>query len=434
MTYLNSSDVIAQEKILGDIALSGVLGADPEGFLVDPTSRHITCPEILGVLPARVCTRPDPREAGVDTREQPLVADGAQLELHPDAGTCRQYFIGRVRRALLYAKLLANAYNLKFLVTPAINVPRENMKQFLPGALECGCKPDWEAYTMKNTLENAPAFDTHFKRYGGGHIHMSISTIEQIFSECAPEIESYYPLLAILLDATAGLYNVITSPVPKLAAERRKLFGKAGTFRKQPWGIEYRTLDNSWLLHPKLFYATTSVIRFLSRVMRLSPRVCLEVVKEHAPALREIINTCDQSAARALWPKITGTLEDGLKEFFKTCRYNNPPNLHTMEDSPSTYITVFDKFIKPEMTPEQEEPNWEKWCITDEDMIVKWTPPPPAPFGRQPSPNAEAKIYLSVQKEIKNLLSTLPEYKLSPDHGSHFCHGGMDEYSSHFFS
>jgi hypothetical protein len=45
------------------------------------------------------------------------------------------------------------------------------------------------------------------------------------------------------VDAIVGIPSIIYDT----DAERRKLYGKAGCFRLQPWGFEYRVLSSYWI-------------------------------------------------------------------------------------------------------------------------------------------------------------------------------------------
>jgi hypothetical protein len=71
------------------------------------------------------------------------------------------------------------------------------------------------------------------------------SPVESSFGD--PDYQIYPPeLLAKLMDIMVGIPSVLLDRNP-LAAERRKLYGRAGEYRTPPHGFEYRTLSNYWL-------------------------------------------------------------------------------------------------------------------------------------------------------------------------------------------
>jgi hypothetical protein len=108
--------------------------------------------------------------------------------------------------------------------------------------LQIGCNPDFNAYTEE--MNKSPD-ETCDIRAAGGHLH-----IGGIFS---PEDTSKarYSLslrLARLLDKHVGVYSVIWDK----DTLRRKVYGAAGSLRFKDYGIEYRSLSNSWLFNPKI--------------------------------------------------------------------------------------------------------------------------------------------------------------------------------------
>lgn len=314
-------------------------GADPEGFLVDSAGR-ICCPEAFGIKPEG---------------SKLLSADGAQLELHPMAGTCRAYVTDSLRVALFQAKGAAHSQNVTFKIPAAVRTPAMHRKVFSPSALVCGCEPDWSAYTLKNTLSNPPDFRRHPWRYGGGHIHVGLDKRTE-----------WFPAIVLMWDMTAGLFDVIAAPDPLVSARRRRLFGKAGSFREQPWGIEYRTPENSWLRSPKLFYAHTSLVKRALELLGTDQgrALCSKLIPKYGRSVQEIINSCDQKAARVLWADIAPQLE-------ALGGGRNPSTglFYSMESWISEYPKLLDKYILPNLQPWSEEPDWGAWRLDEENPV-----------------------------------------------------------------
>jgi hypothetical protein len=115
------------------------------------------------------------------------------------------------------------------LCAASMNVPEDQLNT--PEAQLFGCDPDYNAYT-----ENAnpkPKGEKGTLRSAGCHIHIGYPKFNAITSV---QIVKY-------LDAYLGLPSVILDPDKK----RRSLYGKAGSFRLQPWGVEYRVLSSAMM-------------------------------------------------------------------------------------------------------------------------------------------------------------------------------------------
>lgn len=103
-----------------------------------------------------------------------------------------------------------------------------------PQAKEFGCDPDFCVYTRgKNEVSKAARTNL---RSAGFHIHVGY-----------PEnnIDTSLAMLRYI-DAFVGLPSILYDT----DTERRSLYGKAGCFRLQKYGFEYRTLSSYWIGNP----------------------------------------------------------------------------------------------------------------------------------------------------------------------------------------
>jgi hypothetical protein len=97
-------------------------------------------------------------------------------------------------------------------------------------ALQFGCDPDYNAYTMKR---NASPDPYQVLRTAGGHIHVGYNKPnEETNSKIIRAMDLHLGLPSILMDGDA---------------RRRELYGNAGAFRHKVYGVEYRSLSNFWL-------------------------------------------------------------------------------------------------------------------------------------------------------------------------------------------
>jgi hypothetical protein len=108
-----------------------------------------------------------------------------------------------------------------------------------PGNWIFGCDPDFNAWTEE--IQPNPKHPDPCFRAAGGHIHIGIPgqfTANKIIT------------LVKCLDITLGLY-LATHDTPDAFA-RREFYGKAGSFRFKPYGLEYRTPSNQWIFNHTL--------------------------------------------------------------------------------------------------------------------------------------------------------------------------------------
>lgn len=98
-----------------------------------------------------------------------------------------------------------------------------------------GCDPDYNAYTEE--INPKPKGNNTNLRSAGMHIHIGYPKFNPISSI---QLVKY---LDVFLGVPSVLYDTDTN--------RRQLYGKAGSFRLQPWGVEYRVLSSYFLQSPK---------------------------------------------------------------------------------------------------------------------------------------------------------------------------------------
>jgi hypothetical protein len=110
-----------------------------------------------------------------------------------------------------------------------------------------GCDPDFNAYSLE--CNRSPDIEaTPTMRTVAGHIHLGwtkdVDTYsEEHFLECTKVTRQ--------LDYFLGLPSLVLDNTPE-SALRRQMYGKAGTFRPKPYGMEYRVLSNFWIFSEQL--------------------------------------------------------------------------------------------------------------------------------------------------------------------------------------
>jgi hypothetical protein len=112
-----------------------------------------------------------------------------------------------------------------------------------PTVKELGCDPDYDAYT--GMVKDRPDIADQPIRFASGHIHIGwingkdadkVDVFEEgHFNDCKE--------LAYQLDIALGIPSFLWDK----GKDRRKYYGKLGTFRPKKYGMEYRVLSNQWL-------------------------------------------------------------------------------------------------------------------------------------------------------------------------------------------
>jgi hypothetical protein len=139
------------------------------------------------------------------------------------------------------AEMIGDKYEL--VSDPAVVFDETYFKSLPEHVRELGCNPDWNAWTGQ--VNDKPDGDNTTMRTGAGHIHIGWGTDFDIsdsthFDDCR--------IIARNLDYYLGLYSLQWDS----DGNRRKLYGKAGSFRPKNYGVEYRPLSNVWLRSPEL--------------------------------------------------------------------------------------------------------------------------------------------------------------------------------------
>lgn len=206
------------------------IGADPELFVRNRETKMLVSAHDL--LPG---TKESPYKVAYGAVQVDGVA--AEFNIEPAADeTHFTYFCTEVRGSL--QTMLGSKYEL---VMEPVAVFDPVYWDGLPKKpKELGCNPDFNAWTASvNPAPDASASPT--MRTASGHIHIGWGDGFDVndaghFQDCC--------VVAKQMDYWLGIHSLLWDDDPR----RRTLYGKAGCFRPKPYGVEYRTMSNKWLL------------------------------------------------------------------------------------------------------------------------------------------------------------------------------------------
>lgn len=279
-----------------------------------------------------------------------LVRDGVQIELNLPPAFCREWFILEIRTAFKALKThLESKKDSQFVVSfkQVVDVDQEELKKLSKMSRRLGCQPSFNWYNPVATIGVDP--DTYTKRSAGGHFHFGLP----------PHLMSNREHLAPICDTIMGLSSVLIDRCPE-AAERRKVYGRAGEFRLPRHGFEYRTLSNFWLRSKEL-------VSLFTGLQRLCVFILDTAVDEKGwtadQALFELVNLQEvEKAINENNLELARTQFLGVKEFLHRHLPVSPIKETGLDGS---NLNAFDAFIKG-----IDEGGIERWF--PEDPMTHW--------------------------------------------------------------
>jgi hypothetical protein len=203
------------------------LGCDPELFLADAAGAVHSCIGLIGgtkAVPAQL-----PLGDGYAVQE-----DNVAVEFNiPPAGS-REEWDSSIQKTIEFLQAFTKEqYGLSFSNLSAALFPEDQLDN--PAAQAFGCEPDYDAWTGK--MNPKPEAADKRLRSCGGHIHIGLGKVDAATAE----------RMGRLMDLYAGVPSVLMDN----GELRKELYGKRGAMRYKPYGMEYRTLSNFWVLSPE---------------------------------------------------------------------------------------------------------------------------------------------------------------------------------------
>lgn len=204
--------------------------------------------------------------------------DGLAMEFNIDPAENVQEFKENLN--VVQASLRGMIGDHEFLEAASVVFDEEFLKDIPDYSLELGCEADYNAWEM---MENTPPEAASLMRTAGGHVHLGGFFTDDPFTpahfkECAR--------LARILDETLGVYSVLWDTDD----QRRSMYGGAGSFRPKVYGMEYRTLSNSWIFREEL-------VEFVYDAVEKALVKFQDLTYEPNSVVRSIINTSNRNSS-----------------------------------------------------------------------------------------------------------------------------------------
>lgn len=245
------------------------IGADPEVFV----GRGDTFISAHGLV-SGTKDNPFPVNKGA------VQVDGLALEYNIDPASSPEEFENNL--LTVQEQLKGMVGDLDFLETPSVFFDEEFLKNIPFENLILGCEPDFNAY---NLSPNPRPDGGALMRTAGGHVHVGGFYTDNPRSPLQMGMSAY---LARLMDRYLGVYSILWDKDDN----RRSMYGKAGSFRPKPYGMEYRSMSNKWTFNKGL-------IRFVYNGVEKALKQMFdgeEVEEEFSSGtIRDIINNSDRT-------------------------------------------------------------------------------------------------------------------------------------------
>lgn len=204
------------------------IGTDPELFLYDSEKKEVI--SAVDIVPGSKYKPYKIKELG---RGFALQTDNVLIEFNVPAVKLedKEKFISNIQRMKEYISQYVKNVNPNFTLLHQASARLKDEQLHSAQAWEFACDPDFNCYT--NQENHKPVLEDLCLRSAGFHIHIGYDN---------PDLKTSLTILKYM-DAYLGVPSILADGDTK----RRDLYGKAGCFRLQKYGLEYRVLSGYFL-------------------------------------------------------------------------------------------------------------------------------------------------------------------------------------------
>lgn len=253
------------------------IGADPEVFVSQDG-------EIISAENMTVGTKDNPFP--ISEEGHCLQKDNIMLEFNVPPSSTRDEFVDNINTCKEYIETLVAVHDAELTIQSSAIVKEKYLQS--RQAKEFGCEPDLNVY-LKGP--NEPINAATNLRTCGGHIHIGFEKAPMMGID---DIEH----IVKAMDMVLGLKSLALDNDDK----RRSMYGKAGSFRVKPYGIEYRTLSNFWIKDDELIkWAFDNTLEAINLV---TSGTIYQLVENYGTEVEHCINNNLKARAKVLLAKI----------------------------------------------------------------------------------------------------------------------------------
>lgn len=200
------------------------LGSDPELFLKNKDGKIVSAIGKIGG------TKKKPRPIKELGKGFFVQEDNVLLEYNTPIAKTEQQWVDNHKAIREYLSVMVGQQGLELADIASHSMPEDEMKT--PKAWVFGCDPDFNVWDLK--MNPKPHAADPLLRSAGGHIHIGSENPNP------PDMIRLGRLLDLFVGAPLAMKDKDKT--------RRELYGRAGSIRFKPYGLEYRTPSNYWTL------------------------------------------------------------------------------------------------------------------------------------------------------------------------------------------
>ena len=255
------------------------LGSDPEYPVYKDGQLTMAIGQVGGSK-----THPLPMSTGF------VQEDGVMVEINPPPASSEDEFVTNTLATYNALQEHLTGKGLSCLAQSCVHFTREELMA-APSAMKFGCLPERDGYTGHNIKMPSPYTTL---RVAGGHIHIDHPVALHMPHTVIQACDLYLGLPSLLVD--------------KAGNERRELYGKPGSFRHKPYGVEYRVLSNFWTTNEAqirwVWQAVGNAIQHVSDMRYIPTTIAHVIAQGDATAAatlmeRHSIPVCPEQGASA---------------------------------------------------------------------------------------------------------------------------------------
>jgi hypothetical protein len=290
---------------------NNLLGVDAEKFATGPDGLAVPVLEFFnntapGAVEVHKDIPSDIQPGGYTSYEVPLrnaklTEDGLPFEVPITPSRNVETIVRRLGRGVVEAWKIAETNGYQVSASPLVYL-EESYLEYRPELRVLGCSPDMCVYDEERlSSPSQDARETNW-RTGGFHVHFSLPNLRQ---------DVYLAQsLVLACDATLGIVDVLLEH-SDLGRKRREMYGAAGKFRLQPWGVEYRTPSSTVVVHPEVTEAFLSIAKTLHAAFEQNELDGYNLIDSLGfDDVVTAINEVDVDKAMVLWEQVTKPLAD----------------------------------------------------------------------------------------------------------------------------